>query len=282
MKLQWLRSFVVFVEELNFTRAAARLHLSQPALHTQVRLLSEHLGVPLYRSVGRALVLTDEGERCAAFARDTVQRQQAFEQELAGGPVPSLTLVAGAGAYLYLLGEGIERYLAADGTRLALMVGNRDHALDAIRSGRADVGITVLDAAPADLQSVVLAVVGHALAVPEDDALADRERLGHKDLRDQQLIVPPSGAPQRVMLDAVLGASGIDWRVAVEATGWELVLKLVSLGVGNAVVNDCVTAPPGVRLVPIRGFSPIRYRMVWRAEREAISEPFRAVLLDSI
>ena len=65
-----LAAFVVFAEQLNFTRAATLLHVSQPALHTRIRKLGEQLGVPLYRRVGRQLALTDAGREVVRFARE--------------------------------------------------------------------------------------------------------------------------------------------------------------------------------------------------------------------
>jgi len=64
-----LASFVAFAEHLNFTRAAADLHISQPALHVKIRKLAQALGRPLYHRSGRRLVLTADGEAVARFAR---------------------------------------------------------------------------------------------------------------------------------------------------------------------------------------------------------------------
>ncbi|HBQ14955.1 MAG TPA: transcriptional regulator, partial [Myxococcales bacterium] len=76
--LEWLRAFVVFAEHLNFTRAAEALHLSQPALHVQVKKLGEQLEVTLYERRGRALVLTDEGREVLAFGRELLARCERF------------------------------------------------------------------------------------------------------------------------------------------------------------------------------------------------------------
>jgi DNA-binding transcriptional LysR family regulator len=56
-----LRAFAAFAEERNFTRAARRLGLSQPALFERVARLGSLLEVPLYRREGRSLVLTEQG-----------------------------------------------------------------------------------------------------------------------------------------------------------------------------------------------------------------------------
>ena len=72
MNYEHLRSFVVFAARANFTHAARELHLSQPALHVQIRKLTEAVGRPLYVRSGRGLRLTRDGERLAAFGRETL------------------------------------------------------------------------------------------------------------------------------------------------------------------------------------------------------------------
>jgi len=63
LELRHLRAFVAVAEELHFTRAAARLHLAQQALSTQIRQLEEELGTPLFHRTTRRLELTDPAAR---------------------------------------------------------------------------------------------------------------------------------------------------------------------------------------------------------------------------
>ena len=110
-----LASFAVFAEHLNFTRAAAELRISQPALHVKVRKLALALGRPLYHRSGRRLVLTADGEAVARFARTHDERLADFLAEFAGVvPGRPVVLAAGQGAYLYLLGDTIRAVLAEE------------------------------------------------------------------------------------------------------------------------------------------------------------------------
>ena len=56
LKLDWLRAFLAFAETGSFTAAARRIHLSQPALHTQVKHLTAWVGEPLYQREGRRML----------------------------------------------------------------------------------------------------------------------------------------------------------------------------------------------------------------------------------
>ena len=108
-----LDAFVTFAEHMNFTRAARARRMSQPALHTQVRKLSEALGATLYERRGNRLALTPHGERVLGFGRDARERMRALVAELSHREVRGpLVLCAGEGSYLYLLGEGLRRFHA--------------------------------------------------------------------------------------------------------------------------------------------------------------------------
>lgn len=76
MELYHLRTFVAVAEEGNLSRAAERLHLSQPAVSAHVKSLEEELGVGLFTRTVRGMDLTDSGKRLTATARDALNRAQ--------------------------------------------------------------------------------------------------------------------------------------------------------------------------------------------------------------
>src|SRR3954466_4732227 len=103
-----LRAFVAFADTLNFTHAARRVGLSQPALFERVKRLADDLGAPLYERAGRQLRLTERGQRVAAHARDALSRADVFMRDLRGEPArEAVTLAAGEGAVLYPLGPAL-------------------------------------------------------------------------------------------------------------------------------------------------------------------------------
>ncbi|MEZ4453910.1 MAG: LysR family transcriptional regulator substrate-binding protein, partial [Nannocystaceae bacterium] len=110
-----------------------------------------------------------------------------------------------------------------------------------------------------------LAEVGQMLVVPRTHPFAERSRLRLADLRGVALVVPPAGRPHRQRIDAALRERAIEWEVAVEASGWALIIRLCSLGVGLAIVNDLCHLPRDLVGVPLPELGSITYHAVRRA-----------------
>jgi DNA-binding transcriptional LysR family regulator len=273
-----LTSFAVFADHLNFTHAVAELRISQPALHVKVRKLAQTLGRPLYRRDGRRLVLTPDGEAVARFARDSDERLDRFLAELrAGTPQRPVVLAAGQGAYLYLLGEVVRAALAEAPARLRLINCDRTQTLTAVRTGRAHLGVAVLDVLPDDLTAVPLAAYPQTLVAPSGHPLARRRKVTLADLDGADLVVPPPHRPHRIALERALRAADVTWTVAVEAEGWPLTQHFVALGVGVAVVNGCVRPADALTARPITDLPPVPYYAVYRPD--TLDDPRVAQLL---
>ena len=265
-KLDALQAFAVFADTLNFSETARQLHISQPALHTKIRKLGEHLRVPLYVRQGRALALTAEGLDVARHARELLALNQRFVRSLAGdAPSDSVSLVAGEGAYLHLLGQAVTRFRRAQPqAQLRLLVGDRERAMAAVQQGDAQLGVAPLGEAAASFQAWPIASVGQVLVVPKDHRLAGRAQVSLRDLKGEALVVPQVGRPHRELLGQLLADQGVPWRVAVEANGWALMLQFAAWGVGLAVVNAFCTPPKGMVAVPLSGYPSVTYHLFQR------------------
>lgn len=280
-----LHVFAVFAEDANLSRAAARLRLSQPAVHAQIRKLSEELGVPLYRRVGRSLELTKEGADLAAFARETEERDAEFVARLKGEAAERrVVLAAGAGALLHVLGPALRAFTRTYSGRLDVVTADGPTATGLVTRGEAHVGVAAIDAAPLpSLQDENLEVrpvseVKQLLVMPSGHRLAKKRHAMLADLEGERLVLPPRGRPQRVALEAAFAARGVTIREGALATGWDLVVHLVSLGIGLAVVNGSVRLPAGLVSVELRELPPVRY--VAFARRRPRPDP--AALLEAM
>jgi LysR family transcriptional regulator, low CO2-responsive transcriptional regulator len=261
LSLERLSSFVVFSEHLNFTHAARALGISQPALHAQVNQLAEELDVPLYVRDGRSLQLTTDGQTVASFGRELSGRVADFVGTLHGrDTIEPVTLSAGEGCFLYLLGPAVQ----ATDHPLRLITADLAATIDALRTGRAAVGVASTDAVPAGLTLTPLTEIPMAVLIPAGHPLTGSGPLALKALEGARLIVPPADRPHRQAIAGALAQAGVSWEVAVEAGGWELMRRFVSMGIGLAIVNGFCPPPEGGCARPLPELRPRRYAILRR------------------
>ena len=175
MDLRALRYFVATAEELNITRAAEKLHMSQPPLSHQLRLLEEELGAPLFLRGHRRLQLTPEGELLLRRARQLLELE-----EKTRGEIRQVQQSLSGRLFLGMV-EGRAPYLAAGwiaGFRQAhpavsysLWNGSSDVA-DRLDKGLSDLGIVASPYNTEQLRGLVVGQEPWAAILPRDHPLA--------------------------------------------------------------------------------------------------------------
>jgi LysR family transcriptional regulator, low CO2-responsive transcriptional regulator len=257
-----LHAFAEFADERNFTRAARRLHISQPALHTKVANLATVLGMSLYERRGRNIEITEAGRKVQRFAREVAGAAAEFQAELSGSrDAAPVVLAAGEGSYLYLLGAGLRSYRSRVRHPLRLDSASAGSAVEAVASGRAHLGVAALERMPRPLAVEPLTRVGQVLVVPARHPLAQDRPARLRELAEARLVLPPPGRPHRAMISQALQGAGVSWTAEVEADGWELMLHFVRLGLGVAIVNACCRLPAGVVARPMPELPSIQYHI---------------------
>lgn len=207
MDLRQLRYFVAVAQERNFTRAAKRLHIAQPPLSKQIQLLEEELGVQLLvRS--RPLRLTDAGrlfreESLQVLGRIEQMKAAARRVALGEQRVVSIGFVASTlyGGLPTVVRRLKERRPDLDVRLVELMSVAQ---LDALKSGRIDIGFGRVRANDSAIERVVLREERLVAALPGRHPLARTEApLPLPELQHQKVIVYPN-APRPSFADQVL------------------------------------------------------------------------------
>ena len=147
------------------------------------------------------------------------------------------------------------------------MTADREESLQALRSGKADLAVTVLVDAPHDLEGRLLKEVDALAVLPQKHPLASREKVTTEDLVEEPIIAPSAGKPFRQALQKCFEERGAELPVALEADGWELMMHFVQLGLGTTVVNGCCRIPRGCVGVPFADLPPSRYYLLRRRGR---------------
>lgn len=193
--LQRLRCFVAVADDLNFTRAAARLHVSQPSLSAQVRALERDVGAELLRRTTRRVELTEAGHSMLEDTRrllDGLSEARARALRAADTAAGTLrvayTASVGYHALPLILDELEARapFLAVSATRAW-----STRVLDQIRSGEADLGLVREFQQTRGLVGTLIRREPLAVFASVRHPLAARPKVGIRDLEGQTLVLVP-------------------------------------------------------------------------------------------
>jgi len=238
-----LQIFLAVVETGSYTAAARRLHLTQPAVSRQIRLLQERLGVRLFRRVGRRMLPTYAGERLVETARRVTTLSQRAEEEMAvlRGEVVTLLRVGGSGTPAWHV---LARLLPAfrtvyPGVSFHLEAIPVEGPGRALREGRLDLVVSEQPSSERGLACDLMAGMETVLIAPVDPHWGQRKRLPLRKLPDVPLILPVAGTPARNFLEEVLGARDIPLPTpahALEVADPGAALPLVAAGLGSALL----------------------------------------------
>ena len=195
LEVRQLRYFVAVAEELHFGRAAARLGMAQPPLSRAIRDLERQLGVALFERTTRQVGLTAAGEVLLRDARTALEAVSAAARRArqAGAPSSRLRVALKADVEGGLLPQILDAYCADDAALPPeLVLGRFGEQAQALRDGRADVGLLLCPFDGRGLDSEPLLTEPLLAALAAADPLAARTQLCLADLAGRRL---PGGSP---------------------------------------------------------------------------------------
>ncbi|WP_322065208.1 LysR family transcriptional regulator [Burkholderia ubonensis] len=251
MELRQLRYFIAVAEEMNITRAAERLHMTQPPLSRQLQAIEDEIGLPLFERGARPLKLTEAGRVFYAQAKRLVdqadelgpltRRLAQMSERIVIGFVPS-TLYGALPDVIRAFRE------TRPDVELSLIEMFTLEQLGALKGGRIDVGFGRLRFDDDQLVREALIEEKLIAALPAGHPLADPDRpLALADIANETLIVYPS-TPRPSFADQQLSAlrdGGLAPAGVHEVRELQTALGLVAAEVGVSLVPESVE---GVRV----------------------------------
>ncbi|MES5487853.1 LysR family transcriptional regulator [Bradyrhizobium sp. INPA03-11B] len=238
-----MRAFVAVADELNFGRAARRLNMTQPPLSRQIQLLESALHVKLLERTSRSVSLTAAGRAFLSEARMLLQQREhaikaAREAASSTGGTLSIGFV-GATTYGYLPWLATRVRDELPNVEITFQELTSRQQLDALRSGRIDLGLVRPIETEEPVRSASVFREGVALALPLNHPLAVRRRPELSHLEGQAFIMySPDGPYMRSLLTSSFDANGIRPRVVQSMSQAQAILSLVSAGLGLAIVPE--------------------------------------------
>jgi DNA-binding transcriptional LysR family regulator len=284
MELRQLEYLVAVAEEGNFTRAAERIHVAQPAVSAQIQRLERELGQPLLDRSRRAVRLTAAGEAVLPHARAALAAVRIMPvavdevAQLVRGTVTIGTVTSHNVDIPRLLSDFHAEH---PNVEITLATDTSDNLIENVRTGKLDAAIASVgpDEVPEGLAIEVATDEAIQAAVRPGDPLAKRKKIRLADLADRTLIALPVGAGIRHQFDRACAASGVAPRIGFEASTPLALAELAERGLGVAIVPASVSrGRPDLHAVDFVPEMRGRLVLTWRSEGPV--SPAARVLID--
>lgn len=242
MEFRHVRYFIAVAEELNFGRAAARLHMAQPPLSAQIQALEKELGVKLFDRTGRGTTLTREGEVFLLEARqitDQVSRARRAVNQTAAGDLGRLRVGGIPYAFREELPAVVPRFRRENPNIVFdLRESGTQESIEALLAGTLDVAF-VREGDPVEgLETIPMRTGRFEAIVPASHRLAGIGPIDVADLAFEPFVVT-SRHISPYYYDQTLSAlatAGVTPRTVIEATSIQAQIGYVACGMGVSLV----------------------------------------------
>jgi DNA-binding transcriptional LysR family regulator len=243
MELRHLRYFVAVAEELNVTHAAARLHVAQPALSSQIKDLEREIEAQLFERRRTGVQLTRAGKAFYKRARSILAQsaEAVNEARTAAGTITgSLVLGFPSGLHLNYLARLIEAYRKAHPkVSFDFIQGINSQQIKALREGRADLVFITLPAPLEGCGCQVIWRVPFEVVLPKKHSLAKRANLELSELRSEDFVFCTRESRPEFYDEFFrqCANAGFRPRIVKEVGGYPTnMLGLISVGLGVSVL----------------------------------------------
>lgn len=267
-----LRYFVAVAEELSFSRAAKRLHISQPPLSYAIKQLEEFLQAPLLLRSSRHVELTPAGRALYKEALFLLRRNAdvcGLISRIHSGSLGQIK-IGFVGSMLYrnlplVLKRCKEQY---PGVEHALFEMNSAEQIELIERGGIDIGFIHENPVPENVSSEALVVESFAICLPSNHRLASKRKIDLSHLADEEFIFFSrtfSPVYYETLFTMCLHAGFLP-NVKHETRHWLSVASLVSREMGVSIVPACLadSGLPGIRFLPFDHDQRSVTSLIWR------------------
>lgn len=266
MELRHLRYFVAVTEELNVSRASARLRVSQPAVSRQIHDLENELGVALFSRGHGGLSMTDAGESFLVHAREILRKSAeatAHMDSFRQRPVKKLAVGYIASVLTDTLTPAFKKFSRINrDTEVSLKELAPQDQVKSLRDGRIDLALpgNPCPELASEFEVIILKRVFLRAVLPDDHRLAKRARVGLQELKtetfvgfEEKLFPGRNASICQACQDA-----GFTPRLLLRVESLTALLATVAAGKGVALAPEEVSQlpHPGVMFVAMKGPVP--------------------------
>jgi DNA-binding transcriptional LysR family regulator len=253
-----LKVFRVVANTLNFRRAADELHLTQPAVTSQVKTLEESLGIALFDRIGRDINLTPAGTILLQYVRqiEAVTNEAVAALAMFGGQEGiELSIGASHTIAVYLLPKLLSELISDwPKLRIHVMGGSTNEVLQALTTHQIGIGLIEAPAFRPDLKIEVFGEDELTLIVRPDHRWAKKRLLRAAELVQSPILLREAGSGMRHFVEEYLERNSVlrqQLHTAIDMNSTEGIISAVEAGLGAGFV-PCMALEKALRIGSVK------------------------------
>ena len=271
MELRHLRYFVALAEQLNFTAAAEKVHVTQSTLSHQIRQLEEELGAPLFDRGARKVTMTLTGEAFLERARNALREvdEGVLTVRMAAEDMSGVVRIGTTHTFnMRIIPRCISLFLETyTSIRVEVLEMSGDDIAAALANAELDIGVAYQPQPTSGLRFEPLYSEEMMLAVGTKHPFSKRRFVRMSELHLQKLVLLPASFSTRPMLDECFRMANASPIIAAEMNAIAPMIELVSATDIAAIVSEHATEHPDVRMIPLESPTPTRAPgLLWRSD----------------
>ncbi|HEY9052882.1 MAG TPA: LysR family transcriptional regulator [Gammaproteobacteria bacterium] len=240
LTLRQLEVFEAVARFESYTRAAEKLHLSQPAVSMQIKQLEESVGLPLFEQIGKKIHLTHAGREFFVYSQGISQLLDEAEnviEELKGVQSGRLAISVATTASHFatrLLAAFAKRY---EGVTISLDITNRESLRRQLENNEPDLVIMGQPPDGVDIESEIFMENPLVMIAPVDHELVKEKNIPLKRFANEHFVVRETGSGTLSAIERFFDVHGVPFHTGIEMSSNEAIKQAVEAGLGLGIVS---------------------------------------------
>src|SRR6185437_5046196 len=241
LTMRQMRVFAAVARNLSFTRAARELHLTQPAVSQQIKLLEEDIGMPLFEQFGRKVHLAPAGTELLRYTEQAMEllRQAAESLSAMRGLKRGVLKLGAVSTAKYFAPSLLSAFTPAyPEVSIKFVVGNREEIIKQLAGNEID--LVIMGRPPRELETVAEPFAKHPLVIIASPShpLAGRGRIKLAQLASESFIIREEGSGTRASMERVFRERAVPIRVSMEVSSNETIKQSVMANMGIGFISS--------------------------------------------
>jgi len=276
--LRQLQAFEAVARLRSFSRAAEEMHVTQPTVSKQIRLLHEQVGLPLLEQLGKKVFLTEAGEKLHVTCADWLDTWGRFEQTIADlkglkqGRLKISTVTTAKYFMPRILGPFCAQYPGID---ISLEVINRTRLLERLARNEDDLYVMGVPPEGLDIESEAFMDNPLVILAPAHHRLAGRKRIPFSELAKENFLARERGSGTRMTTERVFQDRNTELRIKMDLGSNEAIKQAVAGGLGLALLSSSTLnldpSQTELAILDVEGFPIMRSWYVVRSKGKQLS-----------